>query len=139
MPLNIVVDSGFWFALFDERDSYHEEALELVTYIEDFNVLIPWPTLYETLNTRLVKRPERREAFKRFFEGSNVTKIDDTPYRDDSIIVVLNPLMGQEYSSVDYIIRQILEDTDIKTDALITFNARDFEDICYQKGIELLP
>ncbi|KAA6332714.1 hypothetical protein EZS27_018809 [termite gut metagenome] len=36
------------------------------------------------------------------------------------------------------IIRSMLDDTDLKIDALITFNERDFSDICRQRKIKLI-
>lgn len=72
-------------------------------------------------------------------EKINTIKIDDVPYRDETIIAVVKSYSWQQYSAVDYIIRSILEeDPNIKTDALITFNIRDFEDLCYSQGIEIL-
>lgn len=138
MAKKLVIDTGFWFALFNERDSHHRKALEIAPLLEQFDLLIPYPTLYETLNTRFVKRKKQLEEFNHYLEKLNTIKIDDVPYRDDTIIAVVKPPSWQQYSAVDYIIRSILEDTNIKTDALITFNIRDFEDICYSQGIEII-
>lgn len=138
MAKNIVIDSGFWFALFEKRDEFHEEALVIESVLEQFNILIPWPTLYETLNTRFVKRKEYLDGFNYYLKKLNTTKIDDVQYRENAISTVINPRTGKEFSAVDFIIRNILEDTNIKTDALITFNIRDFEDICYSHGIEII-
>ncbi len=41
-------------------------------------------------------------------------------------------------SLVDEVIRSALLDTDVKIDAMITFNPRDFYDICSDRRIELI-
>ena len=33
MAKNILFDTGYWFALYDERDSYHENALLLFVWL----------------------------------------------------------------------------------------------------------
>ena len=140
MSLNIVVDTGFWFALFSKSDKYHKDALSIEKEILDgtFNLLIPWPTLYETINTKFVKKIKNREELKRYIEHPNTFKIDDTQYRENAIESVIDPLAKQNFSAVDYIIRGILEDPNVKTDALITFNEKDFIDICYKNDIEII-
>lgn len=138
MPKNIVADTGFWIALFDERDRHHEAALRIGGRIEHFNLLIPWPTLYETINTRFAKREKCRQGLKIFLDKPNTVKVDDAPYKDKAIEEVISPRSKRYFSAVDYIIRNILEDSNIKTDALITFNEADFSDVCYRNGIELV-
>ena len=138
MPTNIVADTGSWIALFNERDCHHEAALRFEGTIEHLNLLIPWPTLYETVNTRFAKRSEWRQGLKRYLDKSNTVKVDDAPYKERAIIEVIDPRSKRYFSAVDYIIRNILEDPNVKTDALITFNEADFSDVCYGNGIELV-
>lgn len=54
----LLVDSGFFFALFNPRDRYHADACEKQDWLEILSIVIPWPILYETINTRFVRRPE---------------------------------------------------------------------------------
>ena len=58
MSKNLLLDSGFWYALYDVRDPFHERANTFATYLDFYTLVIPWPSLYETLNTRFVRRPE---------------------------------------------------------------------------------
>lgn len=139
MPKNIVADTGFWFALYNERDQHHAEALDIERGIEHLNLLIPWPTLYETINTRFVKQLNSRQSLKRYLDKPSTVKIDDAPYKEDAIIEVIEPRSNRDFSAVDYIIRNILEDPNVITDALITFNKTDFSDVCYRNNIELIP
>ena len=56
----LLVDTGFFIALFDPRDNHHIDACEKQEYLENLSIVIPWPILYETINTRLVKRFVKR-------------------------------------------------------------------------------
>ncbi len=138
MPKNILADTGFWFALFDDRDPYHEIAIIIEEDIYNCNILIPWPSLYETINTRFVRRSHWRLGIRKYITDNNVYKIDDTPYRYESLQTVIDPKEKRNFSLVDHVMRSMLEDTNLKVDGLITFNTEDFADICYKKGIELL-
>ena len=77
---NIIVDSGFWYALYDKRDQYHAEANELAEYLELGNIVMPFPTLYESINTRFTKRTDWMKEFERLLELNNVQLIDDSEY-----------------------------------------------------------
>lgn len=51
----LLVDTGYFFALFDPGDQYHEEAVKKQEWLDELPIVLPWPILYETLNTRFVK------------------------------------------------------------------------------------
>lgn len=68
---NVLVDTCFWSAYFDERDSHYQEAQELMKILNNVNILIPHPVLYETLNTRFVSRELWMEEFARLLENSS--------------------------------------------------------------------
>ena len=141
MHFNIVVDSGFWFALFTKSDKHHIQALSIEkNLLKDglFNLLIPWPTLYETINTKFVKKRDILPKFQYYINHPKSLKIDDEFYKNKMIEMVLNPKKGEDFSAVDWIIRDILADRNIKTDALITFNERDFIDLCCKYNIEII-
>ena len=136
MSKSIIIDSGFWFALFNARDSYHENALLYFDDIILHTLVIPWPTLYETLNTRFSRRQSWIKEFHRVIKSHSVCYIPDDNYREISLDHFF--LANQRYSLVDIIIRNILKDDSIKIDAILTFNESDFIDLCYKKGIEVL-
>ncbi len=135
MAKSIVIDTGFWFALFDDRDRYHEDALLYFEYIDHHRLVIPWPTLYETLNTRFSRRQSWVGRFHRIIKSHSVFYIADNDYKEVSLKQFFNE--RQRVSLVDIIIRNILEDDSLKIDAILTFNESDFIDICYRNGIEL--
>lgn len=139
MAKNILFDTGYWFALYDERDSYHENALLLSEYLYPHRLLIPWPSLYETLNTRFVRRENWLADFKAVLKNKNTIQIQDEKYKYDAIkSIFLQSKSYKKYSLVDLIIREILLDVEIRIDALIIFNIADFKDICWKRNIELL-
>ena len=131
MAKSIIIDTGFWFALFDDRDHYHEDALLHFEYIVPHTLVIPWPTLYETLNTRFSRRQSWVEEMHRVIRSHSVYFIPDDDYRETSFNHFFRD--GQRFSLVDIIIRNILEDDSIKIDAILTFNEPDFIDVCYKK------
>lgn len=51
----ILVDSCIWFACFDKTDSNHSYAGKIFNVLNLHQIIVPFPTLYETVNTRFVK------------------------------------------------------------------------------------
>jgi predicted nucleic acid-binding protein len=137
MAKNILADSGFWFGLFYPRDSYHKEACSIEASLAVSNLLIPWPSLYETLNTRLMRRSGERERFRHYLRRRSTVLLDDEEYKAGSLAYVLEQ-RSTNLSLVDHIIRSMLEDRRLAIDALITFNAPDFSDVCQSRGIEIV-
>jgi len=135
---NIIIDTGYWYALFDARDEYHLEANELADYLDLGNILIPYPTLYETLNTRFSKRTEWMTEFKKIIERDNVTLINDADYKESALNLTFEStiLENRPISLVDTIIRIMLDDNNLKIDYLLSFNPGDFFDICQKRRIE---
>lgn len=57
----ILVDAGYFYGIFDKSDQYHSDANKID--IEELRnrpylclFVLAWPMLYETVNTRFVKR-----------------------------------------------------------------------------------
>ncbi len=137
---SVLVDTGFWIALHDSGDQHHGNASEIIELIRDENILIPWPTLYEFLNTRFTRDIRRVEGFARFVQKST-TLIDDVEYRENAFNIFFgsfNKNNRKTFSLVDLIIREVLMDISLKIDYLVTFNSGDFADICQRRRIEIL-
>jgi predicted nucleic acid-binding protein len=137
----LLVDSGFWFALFDGRDQYHSAAQGKAELIDNARIAFPWPTLYETINTRFVKKnPVGMRRIDMLLKSSKAVLIDDVSYRDNALHVTIrepqNPL--RPISLVDMVIRFILDDPNVRIDGLLTFNEADFADICLKRKIAIL-
>jgi len=137
---NILIDTGFWFGLYDKRDNYYDKANELFEYLSLGQILIPYPSLYETINTRFAKNKEGIEAFEKLISKPEVILIDDNDYKNEALELTMNSSvrMNKPYSLVDMIIRLMLSDKTLKIDYLISFNPNDFFDVCSSKNIELL-
>jgi predicted nucleic acid-binding protein len=139
MNINVIVDSGFWFALYDPGDTYHKRATEIVRYLDVSNTIIPFPTLYESINTKFMKNMVAKVAFENMLKSSNVTIVHDELIKEDALrITFTDESKKRNLSLVDNIIRLILDDTNYKIDYLITFNKKDFIDICQRRTIGIL-
>ena len=146
----ICADSGFLIGLYDDRDQYHARANEL--FIAYFNnsvnrLLVPWPVLYETVSTRLMRRPRSLAALERDWRvltgRRQLVFLDDNPYREAAIgecfyEVRLQRRKLRPLSLTDRVIRFILVETNIKVDTLLTFNVADFADVCSRLRLHLV-
>jgi len=139
MPKNVILDSGFWFALYDERDEHHNAAQDFAKFLHIHSLLIPWPSLYETLNTRFVRRQKWLISFSSLLKGNNIKRLPDVKYREQCLESLLNPLPQKRiFSLVDLIIRGIIQDMSIRIDSVATFNIKDFADVCKKRRVEIL-
>lgn len=140
MGKNIILDSCYWFALYNEKDQYHREAATISKHLDYHTLLIPWPSLYETVNTKFVKN-KWSDYFKIFIEEKNtvIKLLHDDEYKSSAINSVFNQTKSStKYSLVDLVIREMLLDVKLNIHAIVTFNSPDFEDICWEKNIEMI-
>jgi len=140
----VLADTGVWYAMFDPGDQRWGQTAEKEELLELFNVVIPWPTMYETLRTRMVKNIRAMQRFEDYLKRPNLTFIDDTPYREDALDLTLKfslrPQMRPIFkalSMIDCLIWLILEDANVNISYLATFNDRDFRDVCSKRRIEM--
>lgn len=141
---NIIVDTGFWFGLYTESDPHHKRAMEIVKFLRrrygNVCFIIPYPTLYEALNTKFLRAKNKRgkEAFiGRLNRGQDCQRVDDSKYREASFAKTISH-NERGLSFVDNCIREIMEDRHRSIAALLTFNTRDFIDACNRYGIALI-
>ena len=136
---NILTDTGFWIAYFEERDEYHKVAQELSSVIFDYNIIIPFPSVYEFLNTRFSRRSKQVNELEFPFRKLNIVYVYDDAYRTGLIQKFIRINKGNRtISAVDMVINQILEDVNIKIDCIVTFNEKDFFHSCKKRNIEIL-
>jgi predicted nucleic acid-binding protein len=64
-----LADTGLWYAMFDRSDEHHSEAKDKAEVLELFQIVLPWPTLYETLRTKFVRNPVALGQFERFLKS----------------------------------------------------------------------
>jgi predicted nucleic acid-binding protein len=139
--VKILVDTCFWIALYVPKENKtHERALDIIDDLENNEVLIPWPTLYEFVNTKLARRKENLYAFEQFLLKPNVRKISDETYKDLALqnVFLLNVSRLASVSLVDEILRQMISDNSLQIDYLVTFNKKDFEYPCQLAKVDIL-
>lgn len=139
-PERVLIDTGFWIALYNPRDEYHSDAQELLEIIEDTNIVLPWPTLYETINTRLSKNTNGINQFEEILKKPNTVLLEDNEYKDRALEYALKNSTSavRPISLVDSIIREIISDINININYLVTYNKGDFVDLCSKRRIEIL-
>jgi predicted nucleic acid-binding protein len=144
----ICADAGFLIALYDPRDSHHEHAVgrfdaffapEAIRHV----LLAPWPILYESLNTRQARRQPFLQQLSTDWNilGRNerLILLSDETYRDQALRDYLEIYVNgpRTLSLADRVIRSVLADPANMIDALLTYNARDFSDVCASRQILL--
>lgn len=137
--MNIIVDTGFWIGLYDERDEHHANAVE---YWETYSIgnvfVVPYPSLYELLQTRLMRRKKSLAMFKKIMtDVTKVCMVSDDKYKERALEITLNE-SDRDISLVDCTIRMMLEDDSIMKNGMISTNRKDFDDVCRNKNIELI-
>ena len=137
---SVLVDTCFWYALFNLRDGHHKQAHDLVKLLDSNKTLIPFPTLYETFNTRFSKNRKSVEIFGKILRSDNVEYIADVDYKEEALSMTFDSALNRNrpLSLVDMIIRLMLDDVNLKVDSLITFDTEDFIDLCHKRRIELI-
>lgn len=135
----LLVDTGYFFALRNGRDPFHESAKAKQNWLDDLPVILPWPVLYETLNTRFVGRPGAMDWFERLASLPSTELLDDSRYRSACYRNVhATARRGRRLSLVDTVLRAIIEDSNVAVQAMLTFDPGDFADVCRQHSVELL-
>ena len=135
VPKILMLDTGYWYALCDPADAYHDQVE--ADAIERHGLILPWPCLYETLRTRFVRNSAAVGRFRRLTTGPNTTLLDDLPYRDPAFERVLETAGRRPMSLVDAVTRAMIDDVNVRVDCFLTFNERGFFDVCRRRGIPM--
>lgn len=133
----LLVDTGYFIALHDERDEHYATARQHQRLLDLHSVVLPWPILYETINTRFAKRPGVLTQIDAIVTKRNTLLLDDSPYRETAYRQVLQTSRKRPLSLVDAVLRAVIEDVNVHVCALLTFNAGDFYDVCWPFRVEL--
>ncbi len=123
----VLADTCFWIAAFDSREKEHKKAESLLRNIRKGVILMPWPVMYETWGTRLVKNEPMLRAFRSIFQ-EKVFRVNDSDYRVSCLLDALSD--KRPLSLVDRIVRKVLQDEKYRITQLLTFNQKDFSDVC---------
>ncbi len=141
-PLNRValVDTGFWYAVFDERDQHYRDAQSRIDSLLRLKYILPWPVIYETLRTRFVRRQTWLRKFEHILKRPNAIFLDDCTYRAQAMAHTLMHAgaRGRPRSLGDNVLRLVVEDRNVTLHCLFSFNRADFVDVCSRRRIELI-
>ena len=140
MANRILVDTGFWYAIFDKEDVYHKISTDIYNkYFNkiEYDILIPFPTMYELLRTKFIKNKLVLSRISDMLKNNKLIKVYDDEYRNQALLLTLEE-PKRNISLVDNIIRLMLDDTKISAKGIITFNVGDFQDICRKKQVQIL-
>jgi len=107
-----------------------------MSIIEKFNIIMPWPILYEILRTKFVKNKLWLTNFERLLSYLKVIYVHDDNYRDKALLEAFG-YGKRNISLVDTVIRLMLRDLSLRVDYLITYNENDFIDICKLRKIPI--
>jgi predicted nucleic acid-binding protein len=137
---NVLVDTGIWLAMFDPKDPYAGDVKEKAEFLDVYQVVLPWPTLYEALRTRMVRNRHALQRFESYLKRPHIQFLDDADYREKALDLAFWSSLkrSRPLSMVDCLLRLMLDDTNVKVNYLATFNHPDFIDICARRGIELI-
>ena len=140
----VLVDTGVWYELFSSRDRIRVRNQEEVKAIERFlqsdTILLPWPVMYETLKTKMVKDKPGLQNLQHQFSKPNMEFLPDLPYQAQSLKECFDSSINNKrpLSLVDCLLRSLMLDTNIKIDHFATNNWGDFADVCTKRKINVL-
>lgn len=138
MKLKVLVDTGYWISLYDPTDDPKQtfEAERISEQIEDEEIIIPFPTLYEFVNSRLSRRSAKM-AFEQLLLRPNVIRLSDTKYKEKALenFFIKSNYNYTDISLVDEVLKLILEDKQLKIDYIVSFDGGLVND-ALSKGIK---
>lgn len=123
----IILDTGYWIALFSpEKEKEKQQTVEEVTRLIDennYSILIPFPTLYEFLNSKLSRKRDKINLINELSK-SKYKKIYDDDYRDKALKKFSDQFSYSisDISLVDEVIKEMIEDEKLRTDSIVTFD-----------------
>src|ERR1035437_4158842 len=112
MKFRIIIDTGFWIALLDPKDfDNKDEAERIAEEIKDEDLIIPFPTLYEFVNSRLSRRDSKIQ-FETILNRTNIVRLSDTEYKEKALENFFLKSNSEYYdvSLVDEVIKLIIDD-----------------------------
>ncbi len=141
MKQHIMIDSCYWFGLFDIKDQYKNYSDEVKELLVGHKLVVPYPSLYEVLNSKFIKNKIALNTIENLIKSGEIVLLEDEEYRQTALENVYSIYRTQipQISLVDSIIREILSDPNIKIDALVTYNVKDFKDVCDTRKIAIFP
>lgn len=127
----LLVDTCIWYALLDKQDSNAKYASVIEDALKNHQLIVPYPILYETLNTRF-SHNQYEQCDKIFVYLNDPNKcicVPDDMYREQALMLFeQNISLCRRFALVDIIIRLMMEDVNLGPMIVYSFNSRDFID-----------
>lgn len=137
--MNIIVDTCFWIALYNpEKHANLSDDIDFISeFIENENVLIPFPSLYEFLNSQFSRKCDANN-FRQLLTRPNYIKVDDAPHKNQALDNFFNQSISgkNDVSLVDELIKGIIDDKSYQIDYLISFD-EGLNNYALSKGIKI--
>ena len=145
-----LLDSSFLFALYDDEGMRSRQVRR--SFVNAFSrsgsvLLVVWPVLYQSFNARFssdLLRIHRLESeWSALIERKQLQFLDDAPFRKNSLDewwardLKLSSWRG--LSLVDRVLRAVLERGSTRVHALLSFDHRDFSDVCGRLKVKIVP
>ena len=137
MNESLLADTGYFIALYDERDENYAMAQRDKRLLDLHPMVLPWPVLYETINARFARRPSALTRMDSIIAKADTLLLDDSPYREGAYRQVRLTSRKRPLSLVDAVLRAVIENENVRISGLLTFNVKDFHDLCYPRHVDL--
>lgn len=124
----IILDTGYWIALFNpEKEIDKQEVVEFVSNLIDENnykIIIPFPTLYEFLDSKLSRKKAGKLNLQKELSKSKYDKVYDDKYREKALKTFTKNFSFNvgDISLVDEVIKEMIFDDNLRTDIIVTFD-----------------
>ena len=80
-----------------------------------------------------------QNEFGHFKRNNQVDLIDDLPFREAGLSLLLNNKLNQPFSLVDIMIQMYVSQNKAGISGILTFDHRDFAEFCRKNDVEMLP
>jgi hypothetical protein len=147
----VCADTGFLIALYGKNKNQgdYESASSLFKRLfagPGNQLVVPWPVLYEAVNTQLVENPRRIRQLEQDWtllrRQGQLDYLNDQAYRQSALEDVFAETRRiQNYrrlSLTDRVIRVLIKDATLKLDALLTNDPSGFHDVCRSRRLEMV-
>lgn len=138
----LIIDTGFWIALFNPEKEIEKQEIVSIIFdnLNNYQILIPFPTLYELLNSKFSRKKDLIVRFQEELNKPNYIKIDDTEYKQKALSNFFyrkSNHYSEDISFVDEVIKEMIDDVNLKTDFIITFD-RALENYALSKNVKII-
>lgn len=137
--MRILVDTCFWIALYNpEKHADKIESVEIISeLIEGHEIVIPFPSLYEFLNSKFSRKNDALH-FQKSISRTNYVKLDDKEFKEKALDNFFEKAINEynDVSLVDEIIKEIIDSREFKIDFLISFD-EGLNNFALSRGVKI--